>query len=269
MTEEVNIDTSYQINKQKLILIGDVAVGKTSIINSFLGQKFSDEYEPSIGVDFFSKTIKYKDKLIKLQIWDSAGQEKFKSLIPNYIRGASLVILVYDISNKKSFYNLNSWIEFINTYENTNIIICGNKIDLKDKREVSYEEGKKFSEEKKMDFFEVSAKEETNLLKMFFSSISILPIFSSLNKNNLNKEELIKDLEKENNDNFTNREEDNLGIGNEAKNKKLNFIASTGKRDVSSSLPENSIEHSENGKNPGQQNLVDEKKKNIKKKKCC
>ena len=152
MTEEVNIDTSYQINKQKLILIGDVAVGKTSIINSFLGQKFSDEYEPSIGVDFFSKTIKYKDKAIKLQIWDSAGQEKFKSLIPNYIRGASLVILVYDISNKKSFDNLNSWIEFINTYENTNIVICGNKIDLKDKREISFEEGKKFSEEKKWIF---------------------------------------------------------------------------------------------------------------------
>ena len=269
MTEEVNIDTSYQINKQKLILIGDVAVGKTSIINSFLGQKFSDEYEPSIGVDFFSKTIKYKDKAIKLQIWDSAGQEKFKSLIPNYIRGASLVILVYDISNKKSFDNLNSWIEFINTYENTNIVICGNKIDLKDKREISFEEGKKFSEEKKMDFFEVSAKEETNLLKMFFSSISTLPIFSNLNNENLNKEELIKELEKENNDNLTNREEDNLGIGNEAKNKKLNIIPTTGKRDISSSLPENSIEQSENAKNIGQKNLVDEKKIKSKKKKCC
>ena len=153
MTEEGNIDTSYQINKQKLILIGDVAVGKTSIINSFLGQKFSDEYEPSIGVDFFSKTIKYKEKNIKLQIWDSAGQEKFKSLIPNYIRGASLVILVYDISNKKSFDNLNSWIEFINNYENTNIVICGNKIDLKNKREVSLEQGKKFCEEKKNAIF--------------------------------------------------------------------------------------------------------------------
>ena len=159
MTDEANIDTSYQINKQKLILIGDVAVGKTSIINSILGQKFNDEYEPSIGVDFFSKTIKYKGKSIKLQIWDSAGQEKFKSLIPNYIRGASLIILVYDITNKSSFNNLNSWIEFINNYESTNIIICGNKIDLKDKREVSFEEGEKFSEEKKMDFFEISAKE--------------------------------------------------------------------------------------------------------------
>ena len=153
MTEEANIDTSYQISKQKLILVGDVAVGKTSIINSLMGQKFSEEYEPSIGVDFFSKTLKYKGKSIKFQIWDSAGQEKFKSLIPNYIRGASLIILVYDITNKKTFDNLNSWIEFINNYENTNIVICGNKIDLKDKREVSYEEGKNFSEEKKNGFF--------------------------------------------------------------------------------------------------------------------
>ena len=99
MTEE-NIDTSYQMSRQKIILIGNVAVGKTSIINSLLGQKFNDEYEPSIGVDFFSKTMKYKGKTIKLQIWDSAGQEKFKSLIPNYIRGSSLIFLVYDVTNK-------------------------------------------------------------------------------------------------------------------------------------------------------------------------
>ena len=90
MTEE-NIDSSYQMSRQKIILIGNVAVGKTSIINSLLGQKFNDEYEPSIGVDFFSKTMKYKGKNIKLQIWDSAGQERFKSLIPNYIRGSSLI----------------------------------------------------------------------------------------------------------------------------------------------------------------------------------
>ncbi len=91
-----------------------ISVGKTSIINSLLGQKFNEEYEPSIVVDFFSKTLKYKNNTFKLQIWDSAGEEKFKSLIPNYIRGASLIFLVYDISNKNSFNNLNNWIDFIN-----------------------------------------------------------------------------------------------------------------------------------------------------------
>ena len=220
MTED--IDTSYQINRQKIILIGDVSVGKTSIINCLLGQKFSDEYEPSIGIDFFSKNIKYKNKIIKLQIWDSAGQEKFKSLIPNYIRGASLIFLVYDISNKKTFNNLNNWIDFINSYEQTIIVICGNKIDLEleNKREVSYEEGKKFSDEKKMNFFEISAKTEKNILKMLFSSIASLPFFSSLTslkKDNIEK--IALDLENENNESLNNFEgkifnEDNNNYSN-------------------------------------------------------
>ena len=264
MTDEANIDTSYQINKQKLILIGDVAVGKTSIINSILGQKFNDEYEPSIGVDFFSKTIKYKGKSIKLQIWDSAGQEKFRSLIPNYIRGASLIILVYDITNKSSFNNLNSWIEFINNYESTNIIICGNKIDLKDKREVSYEEGEKFSEEKKMDFFEISAKEETNLLNMLFSSVASLPFFSTLNNEIKSKEELINDLEKENIDNLNNNEDETLGIGNEPKDKKLNVIGKE-KKNISN-LVENNIDNSDINK------VIEDSQNNNKvkkKRKCC
>ena len=263
MTDE--IDTSYQINRQKIILIGDISVGKTSIINSLLGQKFNEEYEPSIGVDFFSKTLKYKNKSIKLQIWDSAGQEKFKSLIPNYIRGASLVILVYDISNKKSFDNLNSWIEFVNNYENAKIVICGNKIDLKDKREVSTEEAEKFSEEKKLDFFEVSAKEETNLVKMLFSSIISLPFFVSLIQEGKSKELLIEELEKENSENFTNRETENLGIGNEAKNKQLNVLASTAKRGEST-LQENSLDQSDINKSDNNDKNIKEKKK---KKKCC
>ena len=243
MTDEPNIDTSYQINKQKLILIGDVAVGKTSIINSLLGQKFNEEYEPSIGVDFFSKTLKYKGKSI----------------------GASLIILVYDITNKTSFNNLNSWIEFINNYESTNIIICGNKIDLKDKREVSYEEGEKFSEEKKMDFFEVSAKEETNLLNMLFCSVASLPFFSTLNNEIKSKEELINDLEKENIDNINNNnDDDNLGIGNEAKDKKLN-VAGKDKKN-SSNLEENSVDTSDINK-VVQQSQNDNKIK--KKRKCC
>ena len=74
-----------------------------------MGQKFSQEYEPSIGVDFFSKTIRYKNRLIKLQIWDSAGQERFRSLIPNYIRGSSLIFLVFDISRRESFEHLNEY----------------------------------------------------------------------------------------------------------------------------------------------------------------
>ena len=202
MTEE-NIDSSYQMSRQKIILIGNVAVGKTSIINSLLGQKFNDEYEPSIGVDFFSKTMKYKGKNIKLQIWDSAGQERFKSLIPNYIRGSSLIFLIYDVTNKKSFEDIPTWLDFINQIETTTTVLCGNKIDLKDKREVTYEEGEKFANDKKMSFFEISAKEETNLQKMLFSSVAELPFFQNFSSERTTKEEIINDLVVENNESST------------------------------------------------------------------
>jgi len=85
--------------KQKLVVVGDIAVGKTTIINSLLGQKFKDNYEPSVGVDFFTKNLKFKGKNIKLQIWDSAGQEKYRSLIKNYIRGSSIILIIYDITS--------------------------------------------------------------------------------------------------------------------------------------------------------------------------
>ncbi len=193
-----NMDVSYQISRQKIILTGDVAVGKTAMINSLLGSKFNDEYEPSIGVDFFSKTLKFKGKQIKLQIWDSAGQEKFRSLIPNYIRGASLIYLVYDITNKNSFNHLPDWIKFINNIENTNIVIIGNKIDLENNRLVSFEEGKKFAEENNYEIFEISAKEGTGLLEMMISSIASMPIFGMLNNEKMTKEEIIECLRKEN-----------------------------------------------------------------------
>ena len=136
MTES-SVDFNYQLFRQKIIFCGDAGVGKTSIINSFMSQKFQDEYEPSIGVDFFSKTVRYKDRLIKLQIWDSAGQEKFRSLIPNYIRGSSLIFLIYDISNKISYEHIPDLIQFIKNVDNNGIIILvGNKIDLNDKREI-------------------------------------------------------------------------------------------------------------------------------------
>ncbi len=192
------IDVSYQVNRQKIIFIGDVSVGKTSIINVLTGYKFNDEYEASIGVDFFSKTIKYKGKTIKLQIWDSAGQEKFRSLIPNYIRGSSLVFIVYDITNKKSFNNLQSWIDFVNNIENSNIVIIGNKMDLKNEAKVTYEEGKKFCDDKNLQFFEVSAKDGTNINSMLFNSIASLPFFMNINNENYAKDQIAETLMKEN-----------------------------------------------------------------------
>ena len=196
------MDTSYQMSRQKIIFTGDSGVGKTSIINSIMGQKFSPEYEPSIGVDFFSKTIRYKGRLIKLQIWDSAGQEKFRSLIPNYIRGSSLIFLVFAIDNKESFQHLNEWIDFILNVENGNIVIVGNKIDLKDSRQVTKEEAEKFCQEKKYEYFEVSAKERTNIDTLLFTSVATLPIFRAINIEEVTKENIIESLLQENLDSF-------------------------------------------------------------------
>ena len=106
-TENIDISTDMIINlhRFKIVLVGDVSVGKTSLILQITDNKFKEEYVPSVGVDFFSKTIRYKDKQLKLQIWDSAGQEKYRSLIPSYIRSSSIVYLVYDISSTKHNYN--------------------------------------------------------------------------------------------------------------------------------------------------------------------
>ena len=198
MTES-SVDANISLSRQKIIFCGDAGVGKTSIIISLMGQKFSEEYEPSIGVDFFSKTIRYKERLIKLQIWDSAGQEKFRSLIPNYIRGSTLIFLIFDITNKTSYDNIPNWIKFITDIDNNGtIILVGNKIDLNEKRVVNKEEAEKFCQEKKYEYFEVSAKEGNNIDNMVYKSISGY------------KDIIFKDLLKENMDSFRYQKNDAL-----------------------------------------------------------
>ena len=257
-----SIDVSYQVNRQKIIFTGDIYVGKTSIINVLMGQKFNNDYEASIGVDFFSKTIKYKGKIIKLQIWDSAGQEKFRSLIPNYIRGSSLVFVVYDISNKKSFNNVNSWVNFVNNIENSNIVIVGNKIDLENKREVTYEEGKKYCEENNFDFFEVSAKNDINLNNMLFNSVASLPFFNSINADGSSKEQILENLMKENLDTFKyqeNKSSEVAGI-----NSGLNVIGNDNNNKQNNTNGDISLKENKNVITNNEDNQVFTKKK-----KCC
>ena len=220
MTES-SMDQSYQTNRQKIIFCGDAGVGKTSIINSIMGQKFSEEYEPSIGVDFFSKTVRYNGRLIKLQIWDSAGQEKFRSLIPNYIRGSAIIFLIFDVSQKITYEHLNEWLNFITNIENGGlIIIVGNKIDLKDSREVNTEEAEKYCKDKKYEYFEVSAKNGTNIDNMLYTSLAGLPVFNTINGENIPKENIIKDLIQENMDSFRAQsfEKGNNGNNNNTEN---------------------------------------------------
>ena len=193
MTEQDSRDESdgdsVSVTRHKIIFVGDAGVGKTTLISRIMDNPFSDVYEPSIGVDFMSKSIKYRGQNIKLQMWDTAGQEKYKGLIPSYVRNSSIVFVVYDVSTKSSFDNVPKWISFIRSIENTTLVLCGNKTDL-EKREVTKEEGEAFAQKESLAFFETSAKTGDGIKQMFYSAVSDLPVFAENN----NKESLMKEL---------------------------------------------------------------------------
>ena len=135
--------------------------------------------------------IEFRNNSIKLQIWDSAGQERYKALIPSYVRGAAIIFIIYDISDNKSFANVEQWINFIkqvNTDESL-LILCGNKNDLD--RRVNYKEGYELAQKNNMMFFETSAKTSQNLNLMMYTAIAELPFFSQFD---IDKNTLIEEL---------------------------------------------------------------------------
>ena len=193
-SNEDSVDNSMSVTRHKIIFVGDAGVGKTSIINRIVDNPFNESYEMSIGVDFMSKNLRYHGQNIKLQIWDSAGQEKYKGLIPSYVRNSSIVFIVYDISNHSSFDNVPNWISFIQNIEKTTMILCGNKIDLN--REVEKKEVEELCKKYGMAYYECSAKTNENIKIMFYSSIAGLPTFGT--NDAAEKEGLIKELLEEN-----------------------------------------------------------------------
>ena len=194
-SKDDSVDDSVSVTRHKIIFVGDASVGKTTIISRIMDNPYNEAYEPSIGVDFMSKNIKFRGQNIKLQMWDTAGQEKYKGLIPSYVRNSSIVFVVYDISQKSSFDNIPNWIKFIKSIENTTLVLCGNKIDLSD-RKVTKEEGMALASKEGIAFFEVSAKTNENIKIMFYSSIAGLPTFGT--NDEAEKEGLIKELLEEN-----------------------------------------------------------------------
>ena len=193
-SHEDSVDNSISVTRHKIIFVGDACTGKTSIINRIIDNPFNDTYEVSIGIDFMSKNIRFRGQNIKIQIWDSAGQEKYKGLIPSYIRNSSIVFIVYDVSNRSSFDNIKNWIQFVKDIEKTTMILCGNKIDLD--RDVNTNEGEEIAKSEGILFFECSAKTNENIKNMFFSSISLLPTFGIYDESE--KENLIRELLEEN-----------------------------------------------------------------------
>ncbi|KAG5876393.1 hypothetical protein JTB14_010503 [Gonioctena quinquepunctata] len=160
---------TYALRKYKLVFLGEQSVGKTSLITRFMYDSFDTTYQATIGIDFLSKTIYLKDKTIRLQLWDTAGQERFRSLIPSYIRDSAVAVVVYDITNVSSFEQTTKWIDDVRRERGSNVIIMlvGNKVDLKDFREVGIEEAEQKAKENDTLFIETSAKEGYNIKQLF------------------------------------------------------------------------------------------------------
>ena len=161
------------IQKYKLIFLGDQGVGKSSILNRFSQDKFEQEYQATIGLDFHSKNATINGANIRLLLYDTAGQEKFKSLIPMYIRDANIIIVVYDITIKDSFTHTSHWVNETKDLkrEDAIFVLVGNKIDLNDKRQVSTQEGQNYANEKEFIFFEVSARTGQGIHELFNNNI--------------------------------------------------------------------------------------------------
>ena len=189
-----SVDDTINVARHKIIFIGDAEVGKTAIIYRIIDNSFNGPYEPTIGVDFLTKNITFRGTNIKLQLWDTCGQEKYRGLIPSYIRNTSIVFIIYDVSSKSSFDNIPNWINFIRNIENNTLVLCGNKIDLSE-REVKKEEGEALAQKEGIPFFEVSAKTGDGIKNMFYNSVADLSTFA---EHNSNKENLVKELIQEN-----------------------------------------------------------------------
>uniref|UniRef100_A0A3Q2Q9E9 small monomeric GTPase n=1 Tax=Fundulus heteroclitus TaxID=8078 RepID=A0A3Q2Q9E9_FUNHE len=155
----------------KLLLIGDSGVGKTCVLFRFSEDAFNSTFISTIGIDFKIRTIELDGKKIKLQIWDTAGQERFRTITTAYYRGAMGIMLVYDITNEKSFDNIKNWIRNIEEHASADVerMVLGNKCDVNDKRQVSKDRGEKLALEYGIKFMETSAKANINVENAFLT----------------------------------------------------------------------------------------------------
>jgi Ras-related protein Rab-1A len=153
----------------KIVLIGDTCVGKSCILVRFSDDMFVDNYVTTIGVDFRFKTMIIKNKIAKIQIWDTAGEERYRSITTAYYRGAAAIIICCDITNKDSFYNLNNWIDEIVKYTDKDVdkLILMNKCDLIEERKIDKNDISKFEKESGLKVMEVSAKTGKGVDKAF------------------------------------------------------------------------------------------------------
>jgi len=161
----------------KLIFIGDSSVGKSCLTTKAVKNNFEEYYQATVGFEFLTFNMKVNDKVIKLQIWDTCGQEIYKSLISNFYRNSSLAVLVYAIDNKESFTHVENWLNDLKSQanEDVRIFLVGNKADLEDDRKVTKEEGEKYKLDQHLDLFmETSAKTGQNARNVLIEAAKIL-----------------------------------------------------------------------------------------------
>lgn len=199
--------TEYD-NLFKILTIGDSGVGKSSLLLKYVDDEFNEQYIASIGVDFKTKNIEVNEKRVKLQIWDTAVQERFRTIAPAYYRGAHAIILCYDITNKVSFDNVKLWLAEVDRYAPENVlkVLCDCKTDLASApspRVISVDQGKELANELGMLFLETSSKE----------NIGINDLFNETTKALLNQIEVNNERDDEDGDDVIEKEDD----GNDGK----------------------------------------------------
>ena len=206
----------------KIIIVGDQGVGKSCLAIKASRNYFEDFYSPTVGFEFVSFNVKVQEKIIKLQIWDTCGQEVYRSLISSFFRSASLAIIVYSIDTEDSFNNIEKWLNDLKTQSNPDIkiFLIGNKADLEDKRRLTKEQGEQLCRDHKLAYFmETSAKTGFNVQNVFIQVAKELYLQHEEIKNRVSRPgTLIMPINEDNNNNVV-----KLEIEEEEKTKRKKF----------------------------------------------
>ena len=171
--------------KYKILILGDSKVGKSCFLTRYADNTYKEDYLSTIGMDYKIKNYELEDgRIIKLYIWDTAGQDKFRSITSNFYKGADGIILIYDITDRKTFNSVRNWINNIQEEapDKVALVLAGNKVDDEKNREVQESQGKKIADEYSLPFFECSAKSDINVTQTFDALIKKVVQINPKNK---------------------------------------------------------------------------------------